>query len=328
MLVPLPDLPENHPTFLKAYAEAGNAKPKGRQPEGTIAALIVAYLGSPEYKRMATSTQATWRRTLDRISEQRGQALVKHLRIDHLRKDIRAFTPGAQQNRIKAWRSILKFAVEEGQIASDPSFGLKAQIGEVRPHRQWTQSEIETFRSQWPMTTAERRAFEVIYWTGARCVDAVRLGWQMVGQDGWLRFVQAKTDGPATCPVRHLPTWAEAMSTDHAQFLVALPQTGMIWIAKGNGAARSVKALSQWVSKSAKSAGLPDDCTAHGLRKARAAALAEAGATSSQIGAWTGHASLSEISHYTKQADQMKILSMERNEKAGNRSQIVSKTDT
>ncbi|WP_411839063.1 hypothetical protein [Paracoccus sp. ME4] len=98
---------------------------------------------------MADSTRAAWRRTLDRISADRGAGLVRDLRSDHLRKDIRALTPGAAQNRLKAWRSILKFAVEEEMIPSDPSVGVKAQRGEVRPHRQWTSAELGKFRQHW-----------------------------------------------------------------------------------------------------------------------------------------------------------------------------------
>src|SRR5690606_33045532 len=112
----------------------------------------------------------------------------------------------------------------------------------------------------------------------------------------------------ATCPVWSLPAWAARMSSDHKHFVEALPEGQMIWIATRTGKPRSVKGLSQWISKAASTARLADDCTAHGLRKARAASLAEAGATASQIGAWTGHASLSEVSHYTRQADQKGIL--------------------
>lgn len=89
----------------------------------------------------------------------------------------------------------------------------------------------------------------------------------------------------------------------------------MIW----NGKPRSVKGLSQWMNAVASAAGLPDDCTAHGLRKARAAALAEARATASQIGAWTGHAGLSEISHDTRQADQKGALGATRERENGNK---------
>lgn len=68
------------------------------------------------------------------------------LRAEHLRKDIRALAPGAAQNRLKAWRSILKFAVEEGMIPASPSAGIKAQRGEVKPHRHWTWAEFSKFR--------------------------------------------------------------------------------------------------------------------------------------------------------------------------------------
>lgn len=43
-------------------------------------------------------------------------------------------------------------------------------------------------------------------------------------------------------------------------------------------------------------------CTAHGLRKACARRLAEAGATAHEIGAITGHKTLSEVQRYTEEA--------------------------
>ena len=317
-LVPLPDLPENHPDFLAAYVAAGSVKPKPRFQTGTISALCATYLGSHDYRRLADSTRASLRWTLDRIMRDRGEGLVEDLRPDHLRKDIRALTPGASQGRLKAWRKILKFAVEEGMIPSDPTAGVRAQRGQTKPHRQWTAAELAKFREHWATTTSERIAFEVMYWTGARCVDAVGLGWQRVDDDGWLTFIQVKTGGPATCPIRTLPDWAEALTAEHAQFLASLPRDQMIWIVTRSGKPRSFKGLSRWISAAASAAGLPDDCTAHGLRKARAAALAMAGATTSQIGAWTGHVSLSEISHYTRQADQKGVLGAKQERKSGN----------
>ena len=45
-----------------------------------------------------------------------------------------------------------------------------------------------------------------------------------------------------------------------------------------------------------------DACSAHGLRKACARRLAEAGATAHEIGAVTGHKTLSEVQRYTVDA--------------------------
>jgi integrase len=73
------------------------------------------------------------------------------------------------------------------------------------------------------------------------------------------------------------------------------------------------------LSAAASKAKLPDDSTAHGLRLARAAALAEVGATAPRIGAWSGHESLQEVSHATAAADRNVILEMQREQNTGNR---------
>jgi integrase/recombinase XerD len=260
-------------------------------------------------------------RIIGKIRDERGKGVLSDLRTDHIRKDVRALTPGAASNRLKAWRGMFRFAVDEGLIPSDPSRDVKAPKGEVVGHRQWTKDEIAVFREYWPNASRERIAFEVIYWTGARCSDAACLGTPMLDKSGWLTFVQEKTQGKVTLPLLcPLPSWAQSLAIDQKYLQLNLP-SDMIWITTQYGKPRSVKGLSQWMSRSATTAGLPKDCTAHGLRKARAAALAEAGAPPHQIGAWTGHTSLSEVSHYTRQADLRSILSgPEQEQNMGNRS--------
>ena len=61
-----------------------------------------------------------------------------------------------------------------------------------------------------------------------------------------------------------------------------------------------------WFKKQCIIAGLPD-CTAHGLRKAAATRLANAGCSVNEIAAITGHKSLREIAHYTSAADQARL---------------------
>lgn len=102
---------------------------------------------------------------------------------------------------------------------------------------------------------------EVIYWTGARCVDAVRIGTKMV-RDGWLNFMQSKTGGPATYAVSTLPEWCNGLSKDHAHFIACVPFDRIQWIVIKSGKPHSIKDLSQWMSKIATEAGLPKHCTA------------------------------------------------------------------
>src|SRR5665811_2046431 len=82
---------------------------------------------------------------------------------------------------------------------------------------------------------------------------------------------------------------------DHLTLLTT--QTGKPFSAAGFG---------NWFRDRCNEAGL-SHCSAHGLRKATARRLAEAGCTMHEIAAITGHASLSEIQRYTKAADQARL---------------------
>ncbi|PHR61316.1 MAG: recombinase [Robiginitomaculum sp.] len=329
-LIKLPDLPENHPDFLAAYVSAGNAspKPKSKAQSGTIAALVIEYRKSSDWLRLADSTKRVRIRILDRIRMKRGAGLVGDLLPAHIRKDLKEFKAGAANNRLKVWRALLNFAVNEGLSDSNPSIEVKPRHTITVPHRRWTDEEIEIFRRFWPIGSPQRMAFEVIYWTGARCVDARLLGQQMIDLHGWLTFKQIKTGGLVTIPIiANLPPWAKPLATDQKYLIECLSRHNNItFIVTNFGAPRSQKGLSQWFSKIASQAGLAQDATAHGLRKARAAKLAEIGAEVYQIGAWTGHETLKEIQHYTRQADKKKILlGTEQDQNAGNPLFLVSK---
>ena len=54
-------------------------------------------------------------------------------------------------------------------------------------------------------------------------------------------------------------------------------------------------------------AGIPRGRSPHGLRKAAARRLAEAGCTAHQIATVTGHQTLAEVQRYTVAADQAKL---------------------
>ena len=67
------------------------------------------------------------------------------------------------------------------------------------------------------MGSVERLAFELIYRTGARVSDAVRLGPGNVEREGWMTFRQQKTGGEVWIPFnRELPEFAEPAEPDLA----------------------------------------------------------------------------------------------------------------
>jgi site-specific recombinase XerD len=86
--------------------------------------------------------------------------------------------------------------------------------------------------------------------------------------------------------------------------LDACPSGHVAAIATAYGRAFSVKGFGQFVADTIRKAALPTHCKAHGLRKAAARRLAEAGCSLHEIAAVTGHKTLSEIERYTRAASQ------------------------
>jgi integrase len=72
------------------------------------------------------------------------------------------------------------------------------------------------------------------------------------------------------------------------------------------GAPFTAAGFGNWFRDRCNEAGLKH-CSFHGLRKAAATRLAEAGCTTEQIKAVTGHATLKEVGRYTKAADQARL---------------------
>ena len=81
----------------------------------------------------------------------------------------------------------------------------------------------------------------------------------------------------------------------------------MVLLATGRGKPFSTAGFGNWMAHKIAEAGLPERCVTHGLRKAAARRLAEAGCTPHQIMAVTGHRSLSEVENYTRAARQKEL---------------------
>lgn len=310
----MPDLPLEHQGFLDAYAAAsGNELPHNPRPRrGSIALAVPRYLKSEDFEVLAPETRSSRRRLLDEIRRNHGTGFVRDLQSKHVEAALQKFSGHARNNRLKVWRGLGKWLADAYKI-DDPAENVKkSPIPKSKGRPPWTEDEIEAFRSHWPIGTSERLAFEVIYFTGARISDAFRLGQGNVDQEGWIVFTQQKTKGEVSIPFnRALPDFASGMQDDLEFLRAALDARSdkhITWITTAFGTSRSVKAAGQWFAAKARVAGIHGR-TAHGLRKSRSRALAEAGGTSVQIGAWTGHESLSEIERYIRGLNKRKVLS-------------------
>lgn len=328
--VPLPDLPKDHPDFLGAYAAAAglSAPPMVSHRAGTIGAGITAFLASDEYAMKAAGTRAHWRGALDAMRKNYGSGLLTHLTQQHIQKDLAKLRPHPANNRLKVWRAVCGWWVDMGLLEINPAERIKRRkVPKSDGFKYWTEEDAATFRTYWPLHTAERLAFELLHWTGARMSDAVRLTEGMIGRDGWLTYKQAKTGGDVHVPFRvAAPAYSEPEG--QAMLLAAMdarPDRHAVLMVTSFGTARSIKAASAWFAKAARAAGI-DGKSAHGLRKRRANILAQNEATDKQSAAWLGHESLAMVQQYSKGADLRKtIMGTGREQKSSNFAAIVPK---
>ncbi|MEM9476179.1 MAG: site-specific integrase [Pseudomonadota bacterium] len=134
----------------------------------------------------------------------------------------------------------------------------------------WTEAEIRKFQERWPEGTTADLVIALMLYTGAARSDAVQLGPRNI-KDGRLQYERQKMKGRDGVLV-DIPLHPELQRRleplmDQDTFL----QTD--W-----GKPRSANGLTQSIRGWVEAAKLPH-CTSHGLRKACARRLAEAGAT-------------------------------------------------
>jgi integrase len=258
----------------------------------------VAYYHSPEFCSLKPITQAFRRRIIDKFRAAHGTKPLRGLRREHLAQLIAAKakdTPEAANNLLKVLRIMLAYAAALNMIPSNPAKEIRRYKSHGQGIHTWTENEIATFTATHAMGTKARLAQALLLYTGQRVSDVCRMGWQHVSGD-LIAVKQQKTGTPLMLPLH----------PELKSMLAALPRTNLTFIVNARDAAFNAKGLGDWFKKQCRVAGL-QHCSAHGLRKAAATRLANAGCSVNEIAAITGHKSLREIARYTSAADQARL---------------------
>jgi integrase len=297
--VPLPGLPGT-PEFLAAYhaAAASRARPTATASTaapGTMGRLALDYYASPAFQRLSPTSRKVFAAAIEQLLD---RSAIRHAPIAGMQRRhvqallaSRAATPAAAANDLKRLRALIRLALDTGLIDRDPSVGLSATVASDG-HHTWTEAEIAQFEARWPIGTMQRAGFALLLYTGQRRGDVVAMTWTMVDA-GAITLRQQKTGRAVTVPV--IPDLAAALAPIARRCVQVLSTQ--------HGRPFAVAGFGNWVAAAIEAAGLPSACVAHGLRKAAARRLAEAGCSVHEIAAITGHASLAEVQRYTAEAD-------------------------
>jgi integrase len=168
----------------------------------------------------------------------------------------------------------------------------------------WTDAEVQQFEMAHPVGTRARLAMALGLYLGQARQDCIAMGRQHLGLDeetggevlNWIRLkTEDKTGLELAIPVHpELHRIIDATPSRHLTFLVN--EYDKPFTPEGFGG---------WFRNKCNEAGLPR-CSFHGLRKAAATRLADAGCNAMEIASITGHASLREVQRYTETRDRKK----------------------
>jgi integrase len=280
---------------LLALVQKNDDRPGGGPLErtkfcsGSFGALIQDYLKSTLYTEKAASTRALYRRILDKLCLEHGHKSLKLLKRRHIRKmrDALSETPGAANNVLRLLKIVLYFAVDQEVLLVNPAARIKELKG--GEFRSWTDEECKRFEEHWAPGTMQRRAYAIALYTGQRRSDQVLMT-NAHRSEETIQVRQEKTNEWVSIP-EHPELSAELARGNQVPISLLTTSRGKAFDPVYYGA---------WFADAIDSAGLPNDCVLHGLRKCAARRLAEAGCSESEIMAITGHRTSRMVSHYIK----------------------------
>jgi integrase len=320
---PLPGLPWS-PQFMQAYEQAMSA---GQQPLAagadkvkplSMRALAISYYASAAFKALKPITKGVYSNLIDRFcreTDRDGQPYGDKSAVTLKRENVekmmqaRADRPDSANGLRKVLRELMKHAVTKKWRTDDPTQGVsKIKPKSMKGFHRWNDAEIAQFEAKYAIGTKPRLAMALGLFTGQARQDVIAMGEQHISLEydaalaqeievlNWVRKKTEDQTGLELAIPLH-PKLREiigATPSGHLNFLVT--ELGKPFTAAGFG---------NWFRDQCNAAGLPH-CSFHGLRKAAATRLADAGCDPMEIAAITGHASLKEVQRYTMTRDRKK----------------------
>ena len=272
-------------------------KPRNRHTPDSLDALIRAYRRSPAWSALSERTRehySIYMRPLEEIGQVDVKAIGRREIVELRDALAMANGTGAANGFISTASVLFGWAVDQGWIVHSPVHRVKRLPGGHLPA--WSSEQADVALSSLPEHM--RRIVILGLYTGQRRGDLAALEWS--AYDGAaLRITQQKTGTRIVLAVHgDLKAELDAWRPADASGPILINGRGKPWTANG----MSVM-MSRWLREK----GLPAGLNVHGMRKLFAAGMADAGATTHEIAANTGHKTLSMVQLYTATVDQQNL---------------------
>ena len=289
------------PEFDAAYQAALRGETPlerpGKAKGGTLQWLWDRYRDSSKWASLSNATRRQRENIMRHVLKNAGRAPLAEIRRAEIvaGREERAKTPSQANNYLDTLRALFRWAVNAELVKKDPTQGVE---NIARPKTEgfhaWTRAEVERFRNRWPCGTRERRALEIMLFTGLRRGDAAIFGRQHI-RGGQFVIRTAKNGVVVEAPVlRKL-----------ADELAVAPPNALAFVATKDGRPMTKESFGNWFRDACISAGVPGNC--HGLRKIGATLAAENGASEMQLMALFGWTDPAMARIYTRSAEAKRL---------------------
>jgi integrase len=264
-----------------------------------VAALVAAYKLSPDYTRLSDNTKRNkgyYLRDIERLGDKPVMEVSRGDWYD-LRDAIAAARgDGAAKVFQNTLGVLLSWATERGKITHNVMAGSRQLEGGHLPA--WTPAQADEACAKLPEVL--RRCVILARYTGQRRGDLCAMMWSAYDGNS-IKVKQQKTGAALVIPVHpvlkvELDNWRRGTQSTH----ILVSETGKPWKPQN-----LTQLMGAWLPR----IGLPGELNVHGLRKLAAASLADAGCSTHEIAAITGHKSLAMVQLYTASANQERLAS-------------------
>jgi integrase len=276
-----------------------------RWTPGSFDDLITRFYKASEWGELKATTQSTYRGELERFRTLYGQRSARSMQAKHIDTLLaRMGKPAAANNLRKRLGQLFDLSIRLGWRADNPVRAVKARKTRKGGHKTWQEEQIAVYEAAHPLGTPGRLLFDLALYTAQRRSDLAVMGPQHI-EDGRIRVRQLKTGKLVRIPIH--PALARSIA--------ATPTGHLAFLTSNRGAPYTKESLGNLFQDLREGLGL-EGYSLHGLRKAASRRMAEIGLSNQLIKSITGHTTDSEVSRYTRDAEQQRMADLAMHELA------------
>lgn len=273
---------------VKVQREAG--------PAQSLSWLIARYMESARWKKLSVATRKQRGNLFRQAIDKSKNADFRDLTSADMTSAMegRSDTPAQANCFLKAMRGLFEWAMKNNHVPSNPTDGVESISYKSDGIAAWTSADIKQFCAKWKIGTRPRLALELLICSGLRRSDLVLAGRQhMTGNIFSIRTTKTGTEITVEFTERLIEV-INATETGDLHFLVS-----------SYGTPFTVESFGNWFRDCCREAKIVK--SAHGVRKFAATMAANGGASSHEIMAQFGWASVRQAEVYTKKADRKRL---------------------